>query len=66
VIHPVLGRIPTLPLFAFLVVIATIVVAVVVVTPRRRGHLAPHDVRWNPVPVLRKRGARDERRDGQC
>jgi hypothetical protein len=65
VIHPVLGRIPTLPLFAFLVVIATVVVAVVVVAPRR-GHFAPHDVRRNPVTVLRQRGARDERRDGQC
>jgi hypothetical protein len=44
VIQPIPGRIPTLPLFAFLVVTATIAVAIVIITPRRRGHLAPHDV----------------------
>jgi hypothetical protein len=58
------GRISTLPLFAF-------VVAIVVVP---RGHLVSHNVGINPMLLtllmplllLGERRARDKRRDDQC
>jgi hypothetical protein len=57
VIQPLLGRIATPAVFAFLVVTALII------APVQRGHLTTHHVRAYRATVLR---LRDERRDGQC